>query len=91
MSIRLAYGLVAVVLLLGCLAVFTANDVDAQLHMDPNPGGGSGGCDGYLCDYCCEENCDCGAAPPGYYFAGWCSCSSIGCERVCSFRPLNGG
>lgn len=66
--------------------VFGAGVVDAQLNQNWDPSGPGGSCPSN-CNYCCQESCGCSAPPAGYYFSGWCACSSITCNRTCSYSP----
>lgn len=49
------------------------------------PPGGGGSCTGYRCDYCCRSNCGCPEPSGNYNFSGWCACSSLDCNRQCSW------
>lgn len=81
---RLVLALLAGVTLAMVLFVLLPSPtVDALFNQDPSAGTGS--CTSYKCNWCCEVNCGCGAAPEGRYWCGYCSCSSISCTRVCEF------
>lgn len=58
----------------------------AQFQQDPGSGSGSSGDCPANCTYCCQDKCGCGS-PEGWLFVGWCGCSSIECNRVCSWKP----
>lgn len=73
-----------VLMILTCL-VLVGLEAQALLQKDPDPGDGS--CTNYKCDWCCQQNCGCSDPGEGFHFTGWCSCSSIDCNRNCNWTP----
>lgn len=79
---RLVLALLAgVAMAMVLFIVLPSTPVDAEFNIDPSPGGGT--CTSYQCNYCCEERCGCSAPIEGTYWCGYCTCSSLGCTRVC--------
>lgn len=71
------------------LGGFLANSTVALEDPDVKPtGGGTGGGCPATCTYCCETDCGCSAAPAGYRLQSSCGCSSIDCQRSCTYKPI---
>jgi hypothetical protein len=68
------------------LLVLGTNPGNAQFDETPEqPGTTTGTCPSN-CNYCCEDYCGC-SVPEGYFFTGYCACSSIQCTQVCTYSP----
>jgi hypothetical protein len=90
MKTKLLGTLLVVGLIAASALFFQPQDASGVFQQDPGGGGGSGGCEGYLCTYCCETSCGCTKPSGNFVFTGSCACSSIGCYRSCEWAPVGG-
>lgn len=78
--------------LLACMLLISLVLVGLEAHavfqQDPDAGGGS--CTSYKCDWCCQAFCGCSNPGDGWHFTGWCTCSSLECNRTCDWSPSSG-